>query len=365
MKFPSWSNSLVKIGTVLDVPIYLDLSFMIGLGLFSSSFSFLYSGQVFERLALGLLSVVLLYSSVLLHEFGHLLTARFFGIAAERITLVIFGGMVSLTSLGKSPSQAALIASAGPVTSAVLALNTSFLLLLTRGSLSENAVTVLDLIKTWNTSLVLFNLLPCLPLDGGRIAVALVWSTKYRFFEQGYFHAVQFATRFISIPVMVLTFGAWLIVTRFNPYIMGLGFMLSLLLKEEYQYAKTKTTISRTTLEELMLPALEPKIEAIDYLRTLRSPFKPHFAVFLVGGEKQLNWVVPLETGEFSPYEELGLDCKIYNVLIAGTVEANLSVGEFLASLTQEPSDSSYVVIKDKRWVGVINPFILAGWASL
>jgi len=360
MKFANWLNTLFRIGTILNVPIYLDFTFFLGFGLFSVSLSTFYAGQPAARLLFGLLSVVLLYTSVLLHEFGHLLTARSFGIGSEKVTLFLFGGMASLKGLGNTPLQASLIAIAGPAVSASIALIVYFLLLLLPESSTGNPVVMLGLMKTLNTSLAVFNLLPVLPLDGGRLSVALIWRSKYRYFERGYYYAVRFVARFISSIVLVLAMGAWILLKGFNPYTLLLGYMIGLSLRVEYRDADMRTAFDRNPLGKGMSPIVETDLEVVDeYLRTLKAPFENHYVALTEQGKKKLYLIQIHYTDDLLPDETNASSLKLFEVKVADTVDAKMSVGEFLASIKQAPTWEFYVVTEGDKWIGITVPAIL------
>lgn len=108
------------------------------------------------------------WSSILAHEFGHVLTARRMGCATREITLWPIGGVASLESIPRRPRDEALMAAMGPVVSLVLAalgLGAGYALEPSQASLAA----LLGLLGAVNLSLAVFNLLPCFPMDGGRI----------------------------------------------------------------------------------------------------------------------------------------------------------------------------------------------------
>jgi Zn-dependent protease len=123
-------------------------------------------------------------ASILLHEFGHALTARRFGIDTESIRLFYLGGVARLAREPETPKADGWIAAAGPLTSMGLAFAGfgSWWLLGGRQSGSE-FVSLLAWFGFINAALAVFNLLPGAPLDGGRILKAVRWSihgSRYR-----------------------------------------------------------------------------------------------------------------------------------------------------------------------------------------
>jgi Zn-dependent protease/CBS domain-containing protein len=133
----------------------------------------------------GVLFVSLLFLCVLLHEFGHILVARRFGVKAPDVTLWPFGGIANLDQIPEKPSQEFLIAIAGPLVNVAIFL----LLLLYLGSttpatalmqVDESNVGLAAKLAGANLFLALFNLIPAFPMDGGRILRALL-ALKFSF----------------------------------------------------------------------------------------------------------------------------------------------------------------------------------------
>jgi len=130
-----------------------------------------------QRWMLSALATLLYLGSLLLHEFGHALAARQFGIPVHSVELFILGGVARLAGFTRRPRDELIMAAAGPLVSAVLAVlfATAYVIcwygLQQRGEL----VKMLQLIAGFNTVVMIFNLLPAYPLDGGRILQGLLW----------------------------------------------------------------------------------------------------------------------------------------------------------------------------------------------
>ena len=122
--------------------------------------------------------------SILLHEFGHALTARRFGVETESIQLWALGGVARLSREPSSPKAEGWIAAAGPLTSVAIAV-ASLSAWWGFGADASNSefVALLAWLGFTNAALALFNLLPGAPLDGGRIVKAVRWAmhgNRYR-----------------------------------------------------------------------------------------------------------------------------------------------------------------------------------------
>tara|TARA_R110002096_G_scaffold433381_2_gene651978 strand:+ start:20973 stop:21716 length:744 start_codon:yes stop_codon:yes gene_type:complete len=115
----------------------------------------------------GIFVVLLAFGSVILHELGHALAARKLGVGVSSIELHFFGGVASLTSQPKSANDEAIIAAAGPAVSFALAA-------LGYALFAGTGLAVFGLLGAVNLVIAIFNLLPALPMDGGRIFRALL-----------------------------------------------------------------------------------------------------------------------------------------------------------------------------------------------
>jgi Zn-dependent protease len=153
--FKSW-----RIGRLLGFPIEINLSFLILLGLVLVA----YGGLV------GVLVVSLAFAFVLLHELGHAVVARRLGVDVSGIELGFLGGAAKMTSLPRTANAELLIAAAGPAVSLVLGGAGLGLAALFHSPMFA-------LVGWINLVIAGFNLIPALPMDGGRILRAAL--SKY------------------------------------------------------------------------------------------------------------------------------------------------------------------------------------------
>ncbi|PZQ85261.1 MAG: site-2 protease family protein [Ancylobacter novellus] len=127
----------------------------------------------------GVAFVALLFLCVLLHEFGHIFAARRYGVKTPEVTLWPFGGIARLERIPEKPSEELVVALAGPAVNVVIA---GVLLLFLGGNIGmehiegiENPqVSLLAKLAAANIFLVVFNLIPAFPMDGGRVLRALL-----------------------------------------------------------------------------------------------------------------------------------------------------------------------------------------------
>ena len=119
-------------------------------------------------------TAIMLFVSVLLHELGHSVVALRYNIPVRSITLFLFGGVAQIGKEPPSPSAEFLIAAAGPLVSMALAM--LFYLVQPLAAGMEPLLGLARYLAYINLALVVFNLIPGYPLDGGRVFRAIVWA---------------------------------------------------------------------------------------------------------------------------------------------------------------------------------------------
>jgi Zn-dependent protease len=129
--------------------------------------------------AMALIAALLFFTSLLLHEYGHALQARRDGMQIEGITLWLFGGVAKFRGMFPSAGAEFRIAIAGPLVS--LALGLLFLGVPMLLGLPPTVDGVLFWLGSINIALLVFNLLPALPLDGGRVLRSILWYARGEF----------------------------------------------------------------------------------------------------------------------------------------------------------------------------------------
>jgi Zn-dependent protease len=178
--FPS-----LKLGRLFGIPVYLHSTLL----LLPLWVLYSQSGSGWPTTVFMLAAVTVLFGCVLLHEFGHALMARWFGVRTRDVTLYPIGGVARLERMAERPVEEIFIALAGPAVNVVIAaLLTPLVFLfafLVGPSATALGVSLDEPPLVWaakfcfflwasNIVLVLFNLLPAFPMDGGRVFRAIL-----------------------------------------------------------------------------------------------------------------------------------------------------------------------------------------------
>lgn len=181
----SWS---IPIGVVRGTVIRIHLTFL-ALLLWIGVAQYMQGGTA--AAVQGVVFIVLVFACVLLHEFGHVYAASRYGVRTPDITLLPIGGVARLSRIPEKPSQELTVAVAGPLVNVAIA---AVLYLILRHvpnladlQVQNPGVGMLSRLAVVNVFLVLFNLIPAFPMDGGRMLRALL---GYRL---GYARATQVA----------------------------------------------------------------------------------------------------------------------------------------------------------------------------
>lgn len=281
MKELQMGNSL-KIARIWGVDIQVHWSFILilfyGAFLFGRNASSLAAGAIY-----GVVVILLLFVCVVLHEFGHAIVAKYFGVNVPHITLLPIGGVAQLERMPRKPMQEFLIAIAGPAVNFALAavlLPAALLVVsmsigtgsmwalvsaLMRTAQSMSVGGLLLTLAGTNLLLGIFNLLPAFPMDGGRILRALL-ALRLRYVP---------ATR-IAVLIgrgMAILFAIWgisgggifLLLVAFFVYVGGRGELEAVQSRYVLKDFSARQAVNK---DARVLYTSEPISRAVDYIMT-------------------------------------------------------------------------------------------------
>jgi Zn-dependent protease/CBS domain-containing protein len=252
----------IRVGRVAGIPIQLNWTFLLVLPLFA----YLIGSQVGEFAGivgdtfgvaipaaaltggslpwvLGTAAALGLFVSVLLHEFGHSLTAMHYGYKIEAITLWLFGGVASFEEMPEDWKQEFTVAIMGPAVSVALGV-IAYAVLVTM-ALPPTAAFVVGYLALMNLVLAAFNLLPGFPMDGGRVLRALLAR------KRPHARATQIAAEVGKVFAFLLGLfgllgGNWLTV--------GLAFFIYIAASSESQQTTMRAAFEGVTVDDIMTP---------------------------------------------------------------------------------------------------------------
>jgi Zn-dependent protease len=238
-----WS---LKIGRFAGIDVYMHATFL----LLVSWVAFLYwrQGQSVLSAVIGVTFILAVFLCVVLHEFGHALTARRYGIKTRDIILLPIGGVARLESLPTQPLQELWVALAGPAVNVVIAAGLYIWLKITASLEPLQTMTLttgpfLERILAVNIFLVAFNMIPAFPMDGGRVLRAvLATRTEYS-------RATHIAAS-IGQGIAIL-FG--FIGLFYNPLLLFIAFFVWIGAAQEASLAQMQTAIGGIPVKQAML----------------------------------------------------------------------------------------------------------------
>ena len=264
-----------KLGRFLGIDVYIHLTFFLILAFVG--FSHWVVGKSVAAAMTGVLFFSLIFVCVLLHEYGHALMARRFGVGTRDITLLPFGGVANLERMPEKPAQELWVALAGPAVNVAIALGLAAWLTLTgsweplgdlgpaQGGLAERLLMV-------NVGLVIFNMLPAFPMDGGRVLRA--WLAMNLDYTR--------ATRIAATVGKCMAFVFGVIGLFGNPMLLIIAFFVWMGATQETGAAEVKSSFDGLTVREAMLTdfmSLTPDATFADASRLILAGSQKDFPV--------------------------------------------------------------------------------------
>jgi Zn-dependent protease/predicted transcriptional regulator len=237
-----WST---RIGTFAGIGVYVHATFLILIAWVG--LAYWQAEQSIAAALAGVGFILALFACVVLHEFGHALTAARFGIKTRDITLLPIGGLARLERMPDDPRQELWVALAGPAVNVAIAA-LLFVFLQATGDLRLSAVDMaggsfLERLMIVNVFLVLFNMLPAFPMDGGRVLRALLA------IRMEYMRATQIAATIGQ--GMALMFGLLGLFT--NPFLVFIALFVWIGAGQEATMTQIKSALGGIPLERAMI----------------------------------------------------------------------------------------------------------------
>ncbi len=201
------------------------------------------------QIVMHILFVLALFVCVVLHEFGHSLVAIKFGGKVESITLLPIGGMANMSEMPEKPREEFLVSAAGPAVNIVIAallwVYLQFFHPVAMDEMSFEAITVQNfplMLLSANLFIVIFNLIPAFPMDGGRLfrSALSIKMSRLRATRIAKDIGQVFAVLFIISGLFI------------NPFLIIIGFFVLLGAKGEHEMIKYQDILKNYTLEDVL-----------------------------------------------------------------------------------------------------------------
>jgi Zn-dependent protease/CBS domain-containing protein len=341
-----WSLTLGRIaGTAIRIHVtFLLLLVWIG---------FIYYRQGGPGAALeGVVFVALLFFCVLLHELGHVFAAKRYGINTSDVTLWFFGGIASLERISERPIEEFVIAIAGPLVNVAIAA----VLILFLGArfdpddlsrMQDPAVSMVAKLAAANIFLVLFNLIPAFPMDGGRVLRSLLA------IRLGHARATQVAA--VVGQAFAVAFGVFGIVTG-NVTLIVIAVFVFLAASGEASYAQLRAVTRGALVADAMITkfqTLGTQATVNDAVEALIRTTQREFPV--VDGSGRLRGVLTRDA-MIKALKEAGPDTPVLNVMEADvpTISARASLDAAVRALTEAGKPVVGVTDAQGRIIGML-----------
>ncbi|MBE0476644.1 MAG: site-2 protease family protein [Coriobacteriia bacterium] len=353
----------IRIGSFFGIPVEVNATWFAIFFLFAFLLGFTYFPEQFPGqplwvdIARGVLTAVLFFASVVVHELSHSLVARAGGVRISRITLFIFGGVAQMEEEPKTPGREALMAFAGPGMSLLLSAVFFLAYVLSANAGAPDLVWApLQYLAIINLAVAVFNLMPGFPLDGGRVLRAAVWGVTGDLLK-----STRWASRagqFIGYSLVTLAVVAYVFFQSLDFLWIGLvGWFIASIAGNAYRQQLIRSRLADVTVGGVMSP--EPVVVpagitlerlAHDYFLGQRHSRYP------VRDDGQVVGLITLAEAKTVPREQWG-DVLVKDVadLDLGrlTVRRNQPLDEVLERLGPE-EPGALLVVEDGALTGIV-----------
>jgi Zn-dependent protease len=322
---------------------------------------------------LGIVSTVLLFFSVLLHELSHSLMSQRFGIPVRSITLFIFGGVSDISKEPKSAHKEFTIAIVGPITSFLIAGIFSVLLLFFGfefTSIENIELTKIEAVMFYgmiiNLLLGIFNMLPAFPLDGGRILRSVLFKTTGDFFK-----ATKISTTVgIVFSYLLMGFGTIALFTGNTIggiWILIIGWFLNNGVKSYQYHIELEHLLENVKVKDVMkTPIITIKSsfnieEALDYFRMHLKSELPVVDDELLLGMLTNKEALKIEEAQRSKLNVKDIMMPKNNLIV---INPDSKMDNVLMQMVKKRQGKVFVCDKQDRLLGIISKTDLLAIAS-
>ncbi len=341
----SWS---LNIGSIAGTAVRIHVTFILFLAwIFGAS----YASAGADAAWASLVFLLLLFLCVLLHEFGHIFTARAFGVATPDVTLLPIGGVARLERIPEKPREEFLIAIAGPLVNVAISI---ILVLFFGANLQSGAletvesthIAMIDRLAVVNIFLAVFNMIPAFPMDGGRVLRALL-ATRFGFVR---------ATEIAAMIGQWVAFALGFIGLFYNPILIFIAIFVYLAATSEAHMVALRAVSRGVPVRSAMMTqfaTLEPDAQIEEAVETLLRTSQSEFPV--VDGMKKP--VGLLSRGDLiRALKELGPQARVGQAMSANlpVVDRSRCLDDAVTLLQEKSAPAVGIVDADSRLIGLV-----------
>jgi stage IV sporulation protein FB len=346
-----WS---INIGAIAGTAIRLHITFLLFLvWIFFANYA---SGGA-QAAWYSLVFMILLFACVVAHEFGHIFMAKRFGVTTPTVTLLPIGGVAQLERIPEKPSEELLIAVAGPavnvvIAAALVAVFGASLDAKNLAGMGNSATGMLDRLAVVNLFLVVFNMIPAFPMDGGRVLRAALAS------RMGYVRATEIAAtigQFVAFALGFLgLFG--------NPLLIFIAIFVYLAASSEAQLVAVRAMSRGVPVGAAMMTqfaTLAPDASIDEAIETLLRTSQTEFPV-VDAGERPVGVLGRNEL--IKALKQVGPDTSVAEVMTSPipTVSHRAHLDEAFRVLQEKSAPAVGVVDTTGRLTGLITTETIA-----
>jgi Zn-dependent protease/CBS domain-containing protein len=342
-----WS---VGIGSIAGTTIRIHITFLMFLAwIFAASWAAEGSAAALSMLAF----ILAVFACVVAHEFGHIFTARAFGIATPDVTLLPIGGVARLETIPEAPREEFLIAIAGPLVNVAIAL----LLVAIAGAdmsagrlaaVESTAIPFASRLASVNMFIAVFNLIPAFPMDGGRILRALLG------IRLGHVRATEIAATIGQWVAFALGFIGLLS----NPLLIFIAIFVYLAAAAEAQLVTLRAMSRDVPVRAAMMTqfaTLTPDAHIDAAIETLLRTSQNEFPV--IDGAGKLAGLLG-RTELIAALKRLGPNARVADAMAVDipTVNHRGCLDEAFRLLQEKSAPAVGIIDADGRLVGLVTP---------
>ena len=344
----------VKILTAFNIPVFIHWSFGLILAyvLFVANDEGLSSGET----VWAVITILGLFFCVTLHEFGHALAARRYGVGTKDIALYPIGGIARLERLPKKPMQEFVVAIAGPLVNFAICLillpymifmPDSLDIMQAGRSFAGSASDFLPAMFILNLGLGIFNLIPAFPMDGGRIFRALMSLKLDRV------KATLVAARLGQIIAALAVFYG--LQGKLGATSAFIGFFIFMMAQQEYRFVKTEAKLNSAFVKDIMRTEFTrffPEEPIYSAINELRKNIERNFLVFnreekLVGTLEQRDILKAMKEERRTSEVQVYMNKKVV------AVSKEMTLGQVFAIM--QDGFSICPVMEEDEVIGVVD----------